>query len=402
MKLDDDVRNRFQAADARFPGAQPPVDRIVARGRRRRTRRRVGAGLAGVSLALALVVSLAVLLPINRDGRAVTFAADGGARRTSLTNFGVWATYPSDWTLLLGATDESGGASARPVFQLTNFDPGVVGSHAARSWLCPTRGDALPTDGVLLIVGYSAVPDASDPPWPIRLGSNDGDGVCGPGAYASWQALGNRYTAFAATGRDAAPVDRRGMEQAFASLTFAADPGLLFTGFGGMESPQAVLASGRAFGTPWNLFAYTGEVRGRLEGCIGVNAAGAGGSGCYINARGSLDAVDPLFGNREFRWSAGGRCGSDRYLLDGMVSDRVASIDLVLDDGRTIAMQFADLPPSWDAPYFAWIGAVEAPPVGEEISFGRTIDEHRSGEFVLRDAAGAQIDRVVFAVHTDC
>jgi hypothetical protein len=402
MKLDDDLRRRFQAADARFPAALPPTDRIVARGRRRRTRRRVAAGVAGASVALALVASLAVLLPISRDGRAVTFAADGGARRTSLANFGVWATYPSDWTLVLGATDESEGDSVRPVFQLTNFDPGVIGSHAARSWLCPPRGDALPPDGVLLIVGYSAVPGASDPPWPVQLGSNGGDGDCGPGAYASWQALGNRYTGFAATGRDAAPVDRRRMEQAFGSLRFAADPGLLFTGFGGMETPQAVLASGSAFGTPWNLFAYTGEVRGRFEGCIGVNAAGAGGSGCQMNPSGSLDVGDPLFGNREFQWSATGRCGSDRYLLDGMASDRVASIDLVLDDDRAIAMQFADLPPSWDVPYRAWIGAVEAPPVGEEISFGRTIDEHRSGEFVLRDAAGAQIDRFVFGVRTGC
>jgi hypothetical protein len=192
------------------------------------------------------------------------------------------------------------------------------------------------------------------------------------------------------------------MEEAFGSLMFSADPQLLFTGLVGMESPQAVLASGRAFGRPWNLFAYTGEVRGRLEGCIGVNAAGHGASGCYVNPNGSLDVIDPLFGNRDFQWSAGGACGSDQYLLDGMASERVASINLVLDDGRSITMKLADLPASWDAPYRAWIGAVEAPPAGEEISFGRTTEEHRSGEFVLRDVAGARIGRVVFAVHTGC
>ena len=61
-------------------------------------------------------------------------------------------------------------------------------------------------------------------------------------------------------------------------------------------------------------------------------------------------------------------------------------------------MQVVDLPCSWAIPCRAWVGAVRAPPAGEEVSIGRTSSFRRSGRFVLRSEAGEGIGTVPFAV----
>jgi hypothetical protein len=132
---------------------------------------------------------------------------------------------------------------------------------------------------------------------------------------------------------------------------------------------------------------------------------GDGGGGCPLKPAGSLDPVSPIFGDQFFQWSAGQSCGADQLeeivSLDGVVSDRVASINVVLDDGRTIPMEITPLPTEWSLPYRAWVGAVESPPVGDQV--GRpSLGEYRSGEFILRDAAGHELQRYVFAVGKGC
>ena len=208
MKLDDDLKERFAAADPRLRVDLPPFERIAARGRARRVRRYAGSGVAVGVIVAALGVSLSAFLPIHPIRRGASFAADGGALRTSLTNFGVSVTYPSDWTLLIAPADLSGpGDIEGPVFQLSSFDPGALGSDAAQAWRCPLRDGALPADGALLVV--RAIPSAdADGRWPVTLGSApEANGDCGEGDYARWRSELSGFEAFSAAGPKASSED---------------------------------------------------------------------------------------------------------------------------------------------------------------------------------------------------
>ena len=115
--------------------------------------------------------------------------------------------------------------------------------------------------------------------------------------------------------------------------------------------------------------------------------------------------IDPLFGNQDFEWSSGQSCGAGHdgeHSLWGMVSEQVASVDLVLLDGRTILIELVDLPPSWDVPYRAWVGAVADPPTGETVGSGDGTEMRDAGRFVLRDAQGNELSQVPFGLIGSC
>lgn len=404
MEHESDLIERFRAADARLAVGDPPIDRIVARGRRRRVRSIGASAIVALAVGLALTVSLSILLPL-RPSVHTGVASPGGSSRTSLVGLGMRLTYPSRWTLLMGALGSSGN-SATPVFQLTNFDPGVIGQDPQGSWLCPLQDQKLPPDGVLLVVEWTGQGNGSLPPWPVSLPSQDSpDAFCGTGSQVGWEANGTEYTndniarnafrAFAAFGSEASGEDRDALLAAFSSFTFSSK----FEDYWmpHQPTPEAVLASIDAFGSSWNLVAFTDFHDGLSPGCLGAFSAGGGGSGgCYVKADGTLD--DSTSGNQDLVWGGSSDCGTNQYIVSGMVTLGAASVDLRLLNGQAIPMQLADLPTSWDVPYHAWIGAVDNPPTGNG---GNGNVSRDAGQFILRDALGNVISTVPFTIWTN-
>jgi hypothetical protein len=394
MKPEGDLKERFHAADAHLAVGEPPIGRIVARGRRRRARAIGGSAIAALALGVALTLSLSVLLPTHPGGRS-SVGSEGGALRTSLVGLGMRVTYPSEWTLLLGAL---GGSvdSEKPVLQLTNFDPGVIGQDPQASWLCPLQAGQLPPDGVLLVVEWPGQANGSLPPWPVGLPSEASpEAFCGTGSQVAWEANGQAFRAFAAFGPEAAGEDQNALVASFSSFTFSSK----FEDYwmGHRRTPAAVLASIDAFGSSWNLAAFTEFHDGLSPGCLGVfGAGGGGGGGCYVKADGTLNVLGPQFGNDDLVWSGSSTCGTGQYLLFGMVTLRADSVELVLLNGQTIPMELVDLPTSWDVPYRAWVGAVENPPTGEDVSPSDGNVFRDAGRFVLRDTHGNVISTVPF------
>ena len=393
MNHDVDLKERFRAADARLFVGEPPIGRIVERGRKRRIRGLAATAIVALSVGLALVLSLAVLLPI-RPAVRTNVASGGGTLRTSPVGLGVEVTYPSRWTLLLSSLGSSTD-QATPVFQLTNYDPGVIGPDPQASWLCPLKEGELHLDGVLLIIQTSQhQADRSLTPWPVSLSSQPSqDAFCGTGFTAAWEANGNTFQAFAALGPEATAEDRDALGAAFSSITFSSK--FVNQAVAHQQTPAAVLDSIDAFGSSWNLAAFTQVHEGLSPGCLGVFGAG-GASGCFVKTNGTLDVTNPLFGDQDLVWSGSVDCASAQYILDGMVTSRAASVDVELLDGRTIPIRLADLPSSWDVPYHAWMGAVGNPPIGDvRYSYDGSVFRY-AGRFVVRDATGNVITTVPF------
>lgn len=394
MRHEGDLTERFRAAAARLAVGEPPIDRIVARGRTRRVRGVTASAIVALALGVALTVSLNMLRP-TRPSVGSGLTSEGGTRRTSLVGLGMRVTYPSRWTLLMGARGHSGD-SATPVFQLTNFDPGVIGPDPQASWLCPLPAEKLSPDGVLLIVEWTGQAKGSLPLWPVGLPSEASpDAFCGAGAQVAWEANGNALRAFAAFGPEASGEDRDALVASFSAFTFSSK--FEDRWMAHRRTPAAVLASIDAFGSSWNLVAFTDFHDGLSPGCLGVfGAGGDGGSGCYVKADGTLDVTNPLFGSQDVLWSGSVDCASAQYMLDGMVTSRAASVDVELLDGRTIPMRLADLPSSWHVPYHAWMGAVGNPPIGDvRYSYDGSVFRD-AGRFVVRDATGNVITTVPF------
>jgi hypothetical protein len=403
MRSGGELRERLDRAATAIVVPGEDLEGAARAGRRRRTRSRVAVATAALMVGGLLLGSIAVLAPTDRSRTFTVFAADEGPRRTTVTQFGVGVTYPSDWTLLV--RPESADAPPPPpvsVYQLSNWDPGVVGPDAAGAWLCPLDPRRVPSDGVVLVV--SGLGEAAGgQPWPVPLPSATSIGPCGEGSYAEWSSAGLGFTAYVVVGAEASAADLRRLDEAFASMTFRPDVFLPEVGEG---NPQAVIASGEAFGSPWNLLAYTGET-GANEGlgCIGLYSDFGGGAGCYVRRDGTLDVIDPLFGNDRFVWSSGSSCGSGHdgeISIDGMVADEVAAVHLELLDGRTIELQLVSLPNSWDVPYRAFVGAVADVPEGPPYEHAGSPDWPTAGEFVLLDVLGTELSRVPFAVGVGC
>lgn len=400
MKLEDELRRRIIAADARFPSFTPDVPGVRQRASRLRRRRALGTvGIVAV-LALAVGLPLASLLPLGEGTRTISGTGlDAGGTRTTWTPTGIEVTYASSWTLLISSELDDGPAT----FQLSNFDPGVMGSDPSAAWLCPSTR-ALPADGIVVVV-RSAPRGSVETPVPPRLDelSTRADGPCGAGRYGSWTPDGSSFDVFATAGSEVAVADREDAAAALRSMSLRGEieaPTFWGSPSGQEENPGAVIASGEAFGEIWNLVTFVGEVRGRPSGCVEYADESGGGAGCKIDDRGSLTSSDPVFGTDDFGWSAGGLCGSGRLHLDGLVADHVDRIVLRLDDGRSVPIVIVEPPDSWIWPYRPWIGFVTDPPIGDAMP--GDLEMFRAGTFILADASNQEVGRVPFAVRPSC
>src|SRR5262245_24171006 len=123
----------------------------VARGARIRRFRSALAVAVSLILVASLFATSLVILSSHGGRLAAGFSVDQGRLRSSVVQFGDEVTYPSDWTLLL-LDQDADLPPPIPVYQLTNFDPGVIGPDAAGSWLCPLHPRRIPDDGVVLVV----------------------------------------------------------------------------------------------------------------------------------------------------------------------------------------------------------------------------------------------------------
>jgi hypothetical protein len=281
--------------------------------------------------------------------RVVTDLGVAELRTTSIN--GATITFPTRWHLLALPTDLDGMGD---IVQLTNFDP-------VSTKPCFT-GDAvhLPPDGVLLLVEGGSGPIGGDAPrWPVPLRYDPGPSACRPGGLmespvpglpwresAEWASEDGSipYSAYLVYGPDADPRAREALAAAFESLTVR-DP--VERSWSSFATPAYVLASGDG----WNLLGIDMELpdgRHRIEIALHSDRSDVGGSISDIQADdlgGSIDAA----------------LASDGSIAWGAVTSNVARVEARGANGVAIQGVVAELPPSFDVEYSAFVVEVPDP-----------------------------------------
>lgn len=126
---------------------------------------------------------------------------------------GIRVRWPGEWTLVqLQGSSENG--RAWPLFQLSNYDPGL-----ATEDLCPARTN-LPADGVVLYVQRDVASIADRyVEWPAQVDPGAVTAVgCGQRTTAAWKVGGARFQASLAFGQEASAKDRNTLLEAFQGL----------------------------------------------------------------------------------------------------------------------------------------------------------------------------------------
>ena len=247
------------------PVSDPPIDRIVARGRRRRGLR--SAVTAAVVAVFALLVALPLIPfvqgtladkppamsshnppPLETPIAGATAASPGAPRQVPV-GLGVAIQAPSNWSILV-QPNLPGAPGDASLLQLTNFDPGLFlqggpPDAADLAWRCPLADGGVPDDGALLIVRMTTADraPATEPSWPVDL--QEGSGSCGAGSVAQWRFGDRGFDAFAAFGANASSVDRAALTAAFQSLRFDVQPDafLVLSEDESAVLPQQILAA---------------------------------------------------------------------------------------------------------------------------------------------------------------
>lgn len=154
MNLEERIRHAFDEE-----AAQAPLAGAGAGDLRRRVRRRQAVTVLGGITTVALVIAIGVgaILAV-RPGTKIP-ADDDGAPRAELTATieGFTVTVPSDWYVVDYWPTRVPESEAFPVFQVTNFDPGLGAN------LCAGGGGALPPGGLALVVGTLAEDGPQEP-----------------------------------------------------------------------------------------------------------------------------------------------------------------------------------------------------------------------------------------------
>ncbi|MFB3739675.1 MAG: hypothetical protein ACE14W_12030 [Candidatus Velamenicoccus archaeovorus] len=384
MKLEEELRARLHRAAEQVPVPRIDPRPAMHRGRGRRAWRQGIASLVVLAFASGIVVPLAALLP-SRQGAGVRIVPGASTGDALSLGDSVVLDRPPGWTVLVQPpTDRVYG---RPVFQLTNFDPGVLGPDPASSWLCSPGPVRLPSDGVMLMVEATGVAQGSEPEWPVALQLADtSSGPCGRGAYTTWRAgradrlprltddqpvapPGSQiaFSAFAAVGERASDRDVRELLYAFETMRFdGIQQSPHWNGFDAVDgAPFAVLGTavtvtegapvGMSFPVTMNVSRFP-DAPGVPQYCLTNFCLLKHPDGSLYELRddGQGGTTPADIGN--LRVSFGTACPSGRHSLNGFVIDRATSLELRLDDGRTYEIPTYPTPESWQEPYRAfWV-----------------------------------------------
>lgn len=361
--VERDLRELFEhkASEARVSVRAPAP--VLKRGRRRQ----VGTVLVS-SITLLVVVAASIagmrgILQREGDGIPASPSRDPFLRTATIQGFTI--TSPSDWplidqwplaTAIATSTTSSGsvtctgtaapvtggsGSAAEetctsdapeidplqvptglPVFQLSNWDPGLEDT------IC---GSAIPSDGaaIYLALDIDALQAEQSPPPALPVEPGLGDGPCGDGDYAAFSAGSSTpYFAYFAFGQDVSDSDRQVLLGAFASMTAAP-----ISIQGSLEAePGYVVAGGTRPGSAWRI-----EVRpsdGNVDMHLIVDEQGGPGV---------ADFEVPDSTNLEF--------GGDDPTF-GAVTTEAEAVELRPNDGGApIPGTIFEFPPSLNAPF---------------------------------------------------
>ncbi len=333
-EVESELRELFErkASEVLAPVGAPAA--LLRRGRRRQ----IGNVALSAFTVLAVVVgSVAGLKGVLRGTSSTHLGGGNESFTRTATIRGFTVTSPSDWTLIdewplasqIATTSSSktctvgqagnqlcsptspqsyapiSAPAGLPVFQLSNFDPGLDRS------LCGSG--SLPSDGGALYVAYNTdslrIPgDLSLRSWPINLGSV-AHGPCGDGQYARFLVGGHPYFAFAEFGANVTGADRQEIIDAFRGL----NPQPVELARSPDQTPGYVIAGGEHPGGPWRIEARPYAHGVNLELIEGEKRVTAGDVTLSAGLVFAAENAEPRFGvvtteatSIEFRPTGGG------------------------------------------------------------------------------------------------
>lgn len=331
-----------------------PAPKVLRRARRRQVWTVLGTVATVVAVVGGSIAGVSALVGEEREPIVTT---PGSTQTRTSTVYGVTITYPEDWYLV--QLSERIDETRKALFQITNFDPGEV------DWFCPTPAGSFPDDGVILYLeevgGFEDTVGYLD--WPVDLAPlPDGDGTgCTPtGSRSIWTEGGRVFQAFLHGNGDA--YARLSLD-VFGSMRFGEDGG---DHVGGLE-PRYVLASVDA----WNLTVNTSSTGPEIGFSHGTDGSSLGAAP-LPEGRHLTSLTEQPTGDRLYVW--------------GLASASVDHLVFTPASGPGAA-EVVDIPPSFDAPYRAFVAW--GPPAQEWTltafdASGDELERHDGAEAIAR------------------
>jgi hypothetical protein len=204
-----ELRNRFRTLErVQVPDLKNDIVRRARAAPKPSPRSRAAAAAVALLLSAATLGFLTVAF---RDREPLRPAADWTEIEAIVE--GVRLRWPNSWTLVQ-LSERSPDEHRWPMFQLTNFDPGLEAES-----LCPFA-QKLPDDGVALYIQRDFDPIAqSYHEWPVEIDPEAiSDVGCDRQTTAAWQVGGSRFQASLTFGPRASEEDRETLLRIFADL----------------------------------------------------------------------------------------------------------------------------------------------------------------------------------------
>lgn len=206
----DEIRERFSTLERlKVPDLREDITRRAtqsAHGRSARSRIAVAAVAFTISTAAIGFLVVAFRGEEPRQVGAPTAEIDALVQ-------GIRVRWPGEWTLVqLEGVTENG--QAWPMFQLTNYDPGLASED-----LCPLN-PSIPPEGVVLYVQQDLAPIAQNyAEWPVEVDpSTVTEMGCGQQTTAAWRVGGAHFQASLAFGPEASTQERDALLRVFRNL----------------------------------------------------------------------------------------------------------------------------------------------------------------------------------------
>jgi hypothetical protein len=169
--------------------------------------------MAAAALAFAISAAAIGFLVVAFKGEEPRYVGTPAPAEIDALVQGMRVRWPGEWTLVqLEGRSEDG--QAWPMFQLTNYDPGLASDD-----LCPMNPN-LPADGVVLYVQHDLASIAEHyAEWPVDVEPNILTEMgCGQQTTTAWRVGGARFQASLAFGPEASAQDRDALLRVFRNL----------------------------------------------------------------------------------------------------------------------------------------------------------------------------------------
>src|SRR5687768_4807673 len=195
----DEIRERFSTLERlKVPDLREDITRRATQSAHRRSAR---SRIAVAAVAFTISTAAIGFLVAAFRGEEPRQVGAPTAEIDALVQ-GIRVRWPGEWTLVqLEGLTENG--QAWPMFQLTNYDPGLASED-----LCPLN-PSIPPDGVVLYVQHDLASIAQNyAEWPVEVDPNTVTEMgCGQQTTAAWRVGGARFQASLAFGPEASPQE---------------------------------------------------------------------------------------------------------------------------------------------------------------------------------------------------